>query len=92
MDPATSVPMPIVDPLKAIFEPSPPLLPPEVKWLITGFFVCPNTLLSASATNMVCGTLVFAITIAPAALTNSITYVVVVDGLKVREIYPLQAS
>lgn len=86
MDPPTSVPIPIADPLKAIFEPSPPLLPPQVKWLTTGFLVRPNTLLSDSATNIVCGTFVFAMTTAPAAFTSSITYVVVVEGLKVREI------
>jgi len=76
----------MAEPLKAIFDPSPPLLPPAVKWLTTEFFVRPKTLLSVSQTNIVCGTLVFEITTAPAALTSSMIYVVVLEGLKAREI------
>jgi hypothetical protein len=82
MEPPTSVPTPNVLPRKADNEPSPPLLPPLVRWLTIGPNVWPKTLLSHSATIMDCGTLVFAMTTAPAFSHRVISGVVVVEGSK----------
>ena len=67
MEPPTSVPMPRALPLKATTDPSPPLLPPQVKGDTTEFFVWPNKLLFVSAHIIVCGVFVFAIMTAPAS-------------------------
>jgi len=48
MEPATSVPTPSGEPLKATSAPSPPLEPPAVRLVLCGFRVRPKMLLSES--------------------------------------------
>lgn len=44
-----SVPNPMMEPLRAIRAPSPPVLPPGVKAVLKGIVVVPKTLLIVSA-------------------------------------------
>ncbi len=55
MEPAMSVPTPMIEPLMARRAPSPPLDPPAVRDILLGLSVRPKRLLSESA---VCGDLV----------------------------------
>ena len=91
-DPATSLPIPIRDPLRASSADSPPVLPPGLYFVLCGFFATPHVSLLLSKLSSVMGQAVFTCGIAPAFLSSCTMIPSLAIGLRVKLEYPTEAS
>ena len=91
-EPATSLPIPIRDPLRASSADSPPVLPPGLYFVLCGFFATPHVSFELSKLSSVMGQAVFTCGTAPALLSSCTMIPSCAIGLRVKLEYPTEAS